>query len=313
MPFESSAVNSVIARQHRADRHGSLKTLLDAFLVASPFLQRLPFDPVELPRQYQKPRDIEVAALLSASLAYGRADLFKPKVAALLASMGSSPAEFVTGAGIADLKRLLDGFVYRFNVGSDLAVLLTGMGKAINGHGSLENLYVAGIAQAQNNHQALSAFVQALRSVRLAPIRKALGPERGLNHLLPNPLGPGAAKRLNLFLRWMVRGPDQIDLGIWKTVPPAGLIIPLDVHVGRIARYLRLTRRNDLSWKTALEITESLRKLDPSDPTKYDFALCHYGMSGICPATPVVENCARCLLSPVCTVGRRRRLRVAGS
>src|SRR5262249_51538535 len=139
-------------------RAETLKALLEAFLAAAPVNQRLAFDPVELPHRYQDPRDIEVAGLISASLAYGRADLFKPKVAALLDSMGTTPAGFVANASSRELKRLLKGFVYRFNVAADLAVLFAGIGAALNEHGSLEMLYRTCAASADDPRAALSAF-----------------------------------------------------------------------------------------------------------------------------------------------------------
>jgi len=279
--------------------------LLDGFLAAAPLRERVQFDPVELPHRYRNPRDIEVAGLLSAALAYGRADLFKPKLEGLLAGMGSSPAEYVSDLDVPRAKRLLQDFVYRFNVGTDLGVLLLGMGKALRDRGSLEALFNANLQKAGTLHGALSEFTSALRDVPMASLRKTLGRERGLHHLLPAPLGAGAAKRLNLYLRWMVRGPDAVDFGIWKTIPAAALLIPLDTHIGRIAKRLGLTARNDLSWRTAEEVTASLRKLDAEDPVKYDFALCHYGMSGICPPKPNAANCRRCLLLPGCKTGRR--------
>jgi endonuclease III len=100
-----------------------------------------------------------------------------------------------------------------------------------------------------------------------------------------------------------VRGPDAVDFGIWRSVPPSALVIPLDTHVARMARNLRLTSRRDLGWRTAEQVTASLRRLDPMDPVKYDFALCHYGMSGMCPTQPIAENCTKCLLLPACRVG----------
>ena len=127
---------------------------------------------------------------------------------------------------------------------------------------------------------------------------------RGLDHLLPDPARGGSCKRLLLFLRWMARGPDGVDFGLWK-LPTSRLVIPLDTHIARISRLLGLTTRNDLSWKTAADITASLALLDANDPVKYDFALCHYGMSGVCPAKPVRENCRRCALQTTCRVGRR--------
>jgi uncharacterized protein (TIGR02757 family) len=287
--------------------------LLD-FLAQAPQRARIAEDPVELPHRYREPRDIEVAALLSASLAYGRVDLFKPKVEALLGQMGRSPAGFVTGLDAAGAARLLDGFVYRFNVATDVAVLLLGMGKALRRHGSLEALFLQGLEPRSEGegedawHAALGRFTGALRQVPLGPLEKRLGPVRGLGHLLPSPLGPGAAKRLNLYLRWMVRGPDEVDFGIWRGVPASRLLIPLDTHIARISGRIGLTRRKDLGWKTAVEITSALRAVDPEDPVRFDFALCHHGMSGRCAPSPVRVECERCALRPVCRVGQRLKL-----
>jgi uncharacterized protein (TIGR02757 family) len=283
-----------------------LRASLEAFLASTDAKGRIAFDPVEFPHRYRDPRDIEVSALLAAALAYGRADLFRPKVEGLLRQMGPSPAAFVRALDVAGARALLEGFVYRFNVGTDVAVLLLGMGKALREHGSLEALFVRGFGEAGSLHAALTAFTSALRDLPMGPLREAMGPERGLHHLLPSPLGPGAAKRLNLYLRWMVRGPDAVDFGIWKQLRPAQLLIPLDTHIGRISQHLGFTRRTDLSWRTAEEVTAALRLLAPEDPVRYDFALCHYGMSGACPATPIAENCARCLLLSNCRVGARK-------
>lgn len=282
-----------------------LRPALDAVLASTDARARIGFDPVEFPHRYRDARDIEVSALLAAALAYGRADLFRPKVDALLKRMGPSPAAFVRALDVPGATALLSGFVYRFNVGTDVAVLLLGMGRALREHGSLEALFLRGLESRGTLHGALDAFTTALRQVPMDALRAALGPERGLHHLLPSPLGPGAAKRLNLFLRWMVRGPDAVDFGLWKRVPPTALLIPLDTHIGRISLHLGLTRRKDLTWRTAEEVTASLRALDAEDPVRYDFALCHYGMSGACPAQPVPDNCARCPLLPTCRVGPR--------
>ncbi|RKH08641.1 TIGR02757 family protein [Corallococcus sp. CA053C] len=282
-----------------------LRPRLEAFMASTDARARIGFDPVEFPHRYQDPRDVEVSALLAAALAYGRADLFRPKVHALLQRMGPSPAAFVRALDVAGARELLTGFVYRFNVGTDLAVLLLGMGRALREHGSLEALFVQGWKASGTLHGALAAFTAALRDIPMAALREALGPERGLHHLLPSPLGPGAAKRLNLYLRWMVRGPDAVDFGIWKQVPASVLLVPLDTHIGRMALHLGLTRRTDLTWRTAEEVTASLRVLDPADPVRYDFALCHYGMSGACPAKTLPQHCARCSLLSSCKVGPR--------
>jgi len=281
-------------------RAASLKPLLDAFAGRSDWSERKRFDPIEFPGRYSRPRDVEVAGLLGAALAYGRADLFKPKVDGLLSAMGSSPAQYVAELDVKRAASLLDGFVYRFNLGADLAVLLLGMGAVLRERGSLEAAFVG-----ETQHERLAKLTSTIRGAApLARIRKALGRTRGLSHLLPSPLGPGAAKRLNLYLRWMVRGPDGTDFGVWNSVKPSELIIPLDTHVMRIAKLLGLTARNDASWRTAEEVTASLKLLDAADPVRYDFALCHYGMSGACPAVPVRANCLRCELKVACRRGR---------
>ena len=263
-------------------------------------------DPVEFPRRFADPRDQEVSALLSACLAYGRVDLFKARLERLHRQLGPSPADTVRALDVEGAARLLGGFVYRFNVPADLAVLLLGMGHALRTHGSLEALFALHFAEQGALHPALRAFSLALQSVPREPIERALGPTRGLHHLLPSADSGGAFKRLNLFLRWMVRGPDAVDLGTWRVPGPAALVVPLDTHIARMARQLGLTRRRDLGWRTAEEITAALRAVDPADPTRFDFALCHFSMSGRCPPRPTKEDCSGCILRDACGPGRRR-------
>lgn len=282
-----------------------LKPLLDEFVEARPWAERVAADPVEFPHRFTEPRDIETVALLSASLAYGRASLFKPKIAGILEGLGASPARAMSALTVSDAKALLHGFVYRFNLPSDVAVLLMGMGRQLNEHGSLESAFLHG--REASWQKTLANFAYGLRAA--APekeIVRKLGPLRGLHHLLPF-AEAGAAKRLNLYLRWMVRGPDEIDFGIWKRVKPSELMIPLDTHVMRLSRWLGFTKRSAIGWKTAEEITEALRELDGEDPIRYDFALCHYGMSGACPVRPVKSNCAKCPLRGECSIGRKLR------
>ena len=136
-------------------------------------------------------------------------------------------------------------------------------------------------------------------------------------HLLPDAAGPGAAKRWNLYLRWMVRGPDAVDLGAWPGLPRAALLMPLDTHIHRVARRLGLTGRSDAGWRTAEEITAALRLVDAADPVRYDFALCHLGMCGACPARLTPAHCAACPLVSACRFARAaagsRRRRAPGT
>lgn len=284
----------------------TLRSGLEALVRATRYVSRMEADPVGLPHRYSAPRDIEVSGLLAATLAYGRVELFRPKVEALLEAMGPSPARFVERLEVAQAERLLRGFVYRFNVGSDVAVLLLGMGATLRARGSLEALFSEQLSEAGSLQGALAGFGAQLRAAgRLDEVQRVLGPERGLAHLLPTKVGSGAAKRLNLYLRWMVRGPDAVDFGIWKSISPSLLVIPLDTHIARLSRLLGFTRRKSLGWSTAEEISAALRRVDPLDPVRFDFALCHHGMSGGCPVRPSAAACGACPLAAVCSRGRR--------
>jgi uncharacterized protein (TIGR02757 family) len=125
--------------------------------------------------------------------------------------------------------------------------------------------------------------------------------DAGVRHLLTSPAGGSACKRMNLYLRWMVRGGDGIDCGLWPGVPTSALVIPLDTHVARISRFLGLTRRRTQDWKMAEEITASLRRFDPADPVKYDFAICRLGILDHCPSRRNLHKCAACPLLELCT------------
>lgn len=282
-----------------------LRPLLDGFVESRAWAERVRADPVEFAHRYPDARDAEVVALVSASLAYGRVDAFKQKLAWLFRRLGPHPARAVSALTVDGAAALLDGFVYRFNVPADVAVLLLGLGRTLERHGSLEAAFLAAVGRADDWQGALAGFAAGVRAAapEVAIVRR-LGPTRGLSHLLPS-AEAGAAKRLNLFLRWVVRPADGVDLGLWPRVSPSRLVIPLDTHVMRISRRLGLTRRATPGWATAEEVTASLRLLDAADPVRYDFALCHYGMSGVCPPTPLPDNCRACPLLAACATGRR--------
>ncbi len=184
-----------------------------------------------------------------------------------------------------------------------MAVLLLGLGAALQKYGSIENAFVQIFRQHRDWRLAMAQFASLIRS--MAPeteVERHIGKTRGLAHLLPMGQG-GVAKRMTLFLRWMVRGPDAIDFGIWNELDASELRAPLDTHVARIARQLNFTRRRDLSWRTVEEVTASLRMIDADDPIRYDFALCHFGMSANCPLTPQISHCRACSLRSHCLVG----------
>lgn len=279
-------------------RAALLKPALDALLSQSDAPLLLRGDPVELPHRYSRADDVEIAALLSAALAYGRVDLFKPRLTALLDALGPSPADVARNSTPVELLARTRGFSYRMTDARDVACLLYGAGAMLRAHGTL------GAAFAKHwrgdLRAALGGFVDELCAVDFRPITGKRAPTRRLKHLLPHPDRGSACKRLNLFLRWMVRGPDGVDFGLWNFVPAAALVVPLDTHVHRIGRFIGLTARKDLSWRTAEDVTRKLRCLDERDPVRYDFALSHLGISGTCAARKDARRCAGCPLKPIC-------------
>ena len=293
-----------------AGRAEALGPLLDGLDRAYDKARRLAFDPVEIPRRFRSPDDQEVAGLFAAGLAYGRADVFKPRLEEVVAEMGTSPAHYCEQFARAPGPGAFAGFRYRFNRPEDLAALAAAIGSIRLEHGGLGLRFATLLDEARSARaplrSALSRFARELREVPAARALVARRGARGLGHLLPDPDLAGACKRWNLYLRWMVRGPDGVDLGAWTGVPASLLVIPLDTHVARIARYLGLTDRRDLTWRTAEEITAGLRRIDPKDPVRFDFVLCHLGMSGACPVVRDPACCAACRVSPGCRARPRR-------
>ena len=273
---------------------------LEELLLKTDARARVRGDPVELPHRYQDPLDIEVSALLSAALAYGRVDLFKPRLTALLENLGPSPAATARESTPAQLLARTSGFSYRMTDGRDVACLLYGAGRILREHGSLGARFTGHYRKSSNLRDALGGLVDDLCAPDFTPITGERAPSRRLKHLLPHPGRGSACKRLNLFLRWMIRGPDGVDFGLWRGVPASALLIPLDTHVHRIGRFIGLTRRKDLSWLTAEDVTRRLRLLDARDPVRFDFALSHLGISGSCPSRRDVHKCAGCPLQRIC-------------
>ncbi len=306
------------SRTLSAERASRLRPLLDGLQRGCDAAARIVFDPVELPRRYADPGDAEVAGLVAASLAYGRADLFKPQLERILAVMAPSPAAFAARFAASPDPSAFSGFRYRFNRPEDVAALVAAVGHVRAAHGSLGSRFAALFRRASADGEAeplrlaLASFSAELRGAPpVGAILRRRG-RRGLLHLCPDPVSAGASKRWNLYLRWMVRGPDAVDLGLWRDVPASALMVPLDTHVARIARYLGLTDRRDLTWRTAAEITAGLRRLDPADPVRFDFALCHHGMSGACPPRRDPACCAVCPLRSECRARAGGRSRAGG-
>lgn len=267
------------ARTTGPPSESALKTRLDA-LAARYDRAFLHTDPIGIVRRYERPEDREIAGLLAASLAYGRVASIRASLERLFDRLGPSPAAF-------DPRRdgaALHGFVHRFHTGREIARLLGLVRRAKEAAGSLEDYFLAGDPDpaAPTLEGAMNAFVDRLFRLDGSPSIPpgAIPRGDGVRRLLAAPRDGSACKRHCLFLRWMVRPDDGVDCGVWTRVRASRLVIPLDVHLHRVAAALGWTRRKSPSWGTALEVTAHLRRLAPDDPVRYDFALSRLGILG---------------------------------
>ena len=239
-------------------------------------------DPVHIVRRYTDPADREVVGLCAAGLAFGRVANVLHSIESLLAVMGPRPAAFVRRFDAAKHGPALAPLVHRWIRGRDLAALMLVMQRMLREAGSIEAFFIAGDDPgAPDVSAAINAFSTRALDIDLRPAYGRVPKRAGVCYFFPRPSAGSACKRMNLFLRWMVRK-DAIDLGVWTGVSPSRLIVPLDTHVIRLGRCLRLTRYKSPGWKMAAEITASLRALNPDDPVRYDFSLCHVGMMNAC-------------------------------
>jgi uncharacterized protein (TIGR02757 family) len=285
---------------------GALREPLERLYREFDYGARLARDAIEFPLRYIAADDRELVALLTACLAYGRVDLFGRALEGVLAVMGPSPAAFVREFDPGRDGPRLDGFLYRFNRPCDLVAFCVAARDLLARHGSLEKCFAAGDADPGGPiGPALEQFARAFLEADVRDVFPRRRLSRGYRHLFPLPSVGGPCKRLHLFLRWMVRR-ERPDLGLWTSVAPARLLMPIDTHVENMSRSIGLTRRRSRTWKMAEEITARLARLDPDDPVKYDFALCHTRMSGDCRdrRDPVV--CTPCGLRVVCRHWRGR-------
>lgn len=239
-------------------------------------------DPVWIVRRYERADDREVAGFCAAALAFGRVESVLASIDRLLRVMGPSPAAFVRGFDPARGRHVLDPLGHRWTRGADLAALIWVLRQMLEERGSLEQFFAHGLdAGAEDVEAALESFSTRALRCSVTAVYGRRRPRPGVAFFFSRPSSGGACKRLNLFLRWMVRR-DRVDLGVWTTVRPAQLVVPLDTHVIRVGRCLRLTRYTSPGWRMAADITRALRALDPDDPVKYDFSLCHVGMMRAC-------------------------------
>lgn len=259
----------------------------------------MPPDPLQFVYRYSNPADMEIVAFLASALAYGRVRQIEKSLTNLFERMGASPSDFVIHFN-QKKKRLLRSFRHRFTSGQDIIDLIAIFQIVFARHGRIESFFMSGYDPNDRNIiPALSRFCERLLGIHTT---KNNGNEsRGLKFLSANPVGGSACKRLNLFLRWMIRD-DAVDMGLWNSIEPAKLIVPIDVHMARLCKILGFYNKKSVSLSTAAAITERFAEFEPNDPVKYDFALSRIGIVENCNGR-YQQHCERCELSDFCRCG----------
>lgn len=229
---------------------------------------------MEYPLTMISPGDAEIAAFIAAVMAYGNIKQIDSTLRKIFSALGEAPREAILGKSIVNLQEKFI-FGHRFYTAKDIQILLLALQKILLKYDTLQNFFKRNFSPLHRNVKEMLEMTSAdFEEIFLS---NDLPISAGMKFMFPRPSRGSACKRMNLFLRWMIRK-DDIDLGLWDNIPTSKLIIPVDTHIAKISRKLGLTKRKNVNWQMAEEITENLRKFDESDPVKYDFALCHIGM-----------------------------------
>lgn len=229
------------------------------------------FDPILFPKKFSDYYDIETMAFIASIFSYGKIEQILSSLGSFLCLAENQPYDFILNYD----KKVRINFNHRFYKSSDIHNLFLVLQFVLSKHRTIKNLFLSGYSERHPNiKQALSAFSKTILNTYE---NKFMNLNHAVKFMFPIPEKGSACKRMNLFLRWMVRK-DNIDFGLWSEIPRNKLIIPVDTHIAKISKELKLTNKKNVSWKMAEEITEYLKKFDPIDPVKYDFALCHIGI-----------------------------------
>jgi uncharacterized protein (TIGR02757 family) len=257
-------------------------------------------DPIQIVRRYRNPADQEVVGFCAAALAFGRVNSVLNTVETLTRILGPAPAQYVRRFDPKAPHPELRAMVHRWTRGRDIVALLWVLRQMIDRSGSIEGFFLEGYDPgAMDLGDALDSFSRRAMALDLKAVYGRRVPARtGVCYFFTRPSAGSGCKRLNLFLRWMVRR-DEVDLGAWASIPPSKLIVPLDTHVIRLGRCLRLTRYSSPGWRMAAEITAALRAIDPVDPVRFDFSICHVGMMNAC-GFGRRQGDAQCPLKGIC-------------
>jgi len=245
-----------------------LKSFLDEKVIQYNTLDFIESDPVQIPHLFSQKEDIEIAGFLSATIAWGNRKMIIKNAHKMMDLMGNSPYDFVMSHTENDLEQL-ETFVHRTFNGQDFIGFIKGLQNIYTNHGGLEAVF--------NKHQENNSMQRSISEFK--KIFFEIPHQNRTQKHISDPMNGSAAKRINMCLRWFVRNDNSgVDLGIWKSISPAFLSCPLDVHSGNVARKLGLLTRKQNDGKALAELDLKLRELDPNDPAKYDFALFGLGI-----------------------------------
>jgi uncharacterized protein (TIGR02757 family) len=269
-------------------------------------------DPIQIVRRYQRDDDREIVGFIAAALAFGRVLSVLQSIERVLAVIGPEPAAYVRRFDARRDGPAFAGIVHRWTREADIVALLWLLRQMVDRSASVEGFFLDGdddasedVAAALDSFSARALALDLTAAYGRVPDPSTGSGRAGVCYFFPRPSAGSGCKRLNLFLRWMVRR-DALDLGVWRRVSPARLIVPLDTHVIRVGRCLRLTTYTSPGWRMARDITASLRRLDPDDPVKYDYSLCHLGMMNACGFSRAQAD-SQCPLRGICRPRRRTR------
>ncbi len=249
-------------------KKSELKAFLDAKVLQYNHPSFLESDPIQIPHQFQKKEDVEISAFLTATIAWGNRKSIINNAQRLMEAMDQSPYDFVLNHTDSDLEKLIS-FVHRTFNGMDAQYFIKSMRNLYTAHEGLESIFTK-----YQDKDSLQPTISKFKQLFFELPHQS----RTTKHV-SDPLKGSAAKRINMFLRWMIRDAStHVDFGLWNGISPSKLSCPLDVHSGNVARKLKLLKRKQNDGKAVAELDASLRKLDPNDPVKYDFALFGLGV-----------------------------------
>jgi uncharacterized protein (TIGR02757 family) len=232
-------------------------------------------DPLQFLHYFKDEQDIEIMGFLASVFAYGNVKQIENTLEKIIANFDEKPYQFIKRFRYSKKLNTLNAIKHRFYSSDDIINLFMILSKEINEYGSLKNIFLKGYKFSDEN---VKIGITNFSKHFLHSFNETFGKiSNGIKFMFPLPEKGSACKRMNLFLRWMVRK-DDLDFGIWSEIGKNKLIIPVDTHIARICKNLKLTKRKNVSWKMAEEITEKLKKFDSNDPVKYDFAICHIGI-----------------------------------